>query len=141
MLQAVSMTCATADDRLAWVSIAPLGSPVVPPVYCSSAIASVGSPSGCGVYLPSLSSSAAKLMWYSSLTMGTVCLPAFMCAATCSGWADISATLPTTSFLSRVFPSMAAICGYSAARSSVISTSVRLSAILCSSTLAASSGE
>ena len=33
-------TWPTLIERLAWVSIAPLGVPVVPPVYCSTAIAS-----------------------------------------------------------------------------------------------------
>ena len=40
----VSRYCALAAVRLACVSIAPFGSPVVPPVYCSTAIASAGSP-------------------------------------------------------------------------------------------------
>jgi hypothetical protein len=126
---------------LACVSIAPFGIPVVPPVYCSTASCSRGSLTGCSTYLPSLSSSAAKLTCRSSRAVSTVSLPAFICAATASGDGDISAMLPTMSFFKRVLPSIPAICGYSAARSSVNRKSVRLSAILCSSTLAASSGE
>ena len=68
--------------------------------------------------------------------------PAFSrCARTASGCAAKSARLPTTSFFSRERPSKRAICGYSAARSSVTSTSVSLFSILCSSTRSASSGE
>ena len=40
---AVSMYCAQAAARLAWVSIAPFGRPVVPPVYWMTASVSVGS--------------------------------------------------------------------------------------------------
>ena len=36
-----AITCFTLMERLAWVSMAPLGVPVVPPVYCSTAMASV----------------------------------------------------------------------------------------------------
>ena len=42
----VSMYCAGGGVRLACVSIAPFGRPVVPPVYCSTAIASSGSATG-----------------------------------------------------------------------------------------------
>ncbi len=35
-----ALTWATLMERLAWVSMAPLGVPVVPPVYCSTATAS-----------------------------------------------------------------------------------------------------
>ena len=52
----VSMYWLVAAVRLAWVRIAPLGKPVVPPVYCSTAIASRGSPIGCGRYAPPLAS-------------------------------------------------------------------------------------
>ena len=40
----ISRYCAQAAVRLAWVSIAPLGEPVVPPVYWMTASASRGSP-------------------------------------------------------------------------------------------------
>ena len=36
-----AITCFTLMERLAWLSMAPLGVPVVPPVYCSTAMASV----------------------------------------------------------------------------------------------------
>ncbi len=38
-----SLICWTLMLRLAWVSIAPLGVPVVPPVYCSTAMSRLGS--------------------------------------------------------------------------------------------------
>ncbi len=49
---AVSAYCAQAAVRLAWVSIAPLGKPVVPPVYWMTASASRGSPSVDGGIAP-----------------------------------------------------------------------------------------
>ncbi len=45
--------CCMLMEMLAWVSIAPLGVPVVPPVYCSTAISPAGSML-TGVYLPSV---------------------------------------------------------------------------------------
>jgi len=45
--------------RLAWLSIAPLGSPVVPPVYCSTATSCRGSISGSAM-TPSLAMRSAK---------------------------------------------------------------------------------
>ena len=47
------LTCCTLMPTLAWVSIAPLGVPVVPPVYCSTARSRAGS-MVAGAGLPSL---------------------------------------------------------------------------------------
>ena len=49
----------------AWLSMAPLGSPVVPPVYCSTAMSASGS-IATGRGLPSLSISFLNLTWRSS---------------------------------------------------------------------------
>src|SRR5216684_2028878 len=45
----------TAEVRLPWLSIAPFGSPVVPPVYCSSATSSMSIADHCaGFVAPSM---------------------------------------------------------------------------------------
>jgi hypothetical protein len=59
----VSQYCAHAADRLPWVSIAPFGSAGRAAGVLQHRDRLVGSPIGCGVKRPSLSSSAAKLMW------------------------------------------------------------------------------
>src|SRR3954469_6729748 len=59
--------CAIAETTQPWVSIAALGRPVVPPVYCSSATSSHRS-AGAGwlLYLPSLLSRSLNAMCQSS---------------------------------------------------------------------------
>ena len=55
----ITFTCRALADRFWWVSIAPLGVPVVPPVYWISATSPTGSISA-GVKAPSLAISAEK---------------------------------------------------------------------------------
>ena len=107
----VSKNWLHAAIRLAWVSIAPLGKPVVPPVYCNTATASRGSASACGVKAPSLSSSCAKVLCRGSASSVLICPPLTIAPRTTALCAAISARSPTTKCLSRVVSSRRRICG------------------------------
>ena len=96
--------------RFAWVSIAPFGTPVVPPVYWKTATSSRGSIAG-GSYPPSLSMRRLKGTWLPSSGTFAISLRFRSPKSRFFGKGSTSWRVPTTSLRMRVFFSSAAILG------------------------------
>ena len=62
----MALSCWHAAIRFLWVSIAPFGNPVVPPVYCRTATFSEGFATGAASPFPSLANSCLKVICWSS---------------------------------------------------------------------------
>ena len=118
---------AAAAVRLAWVSMAARGIPVVPPVYCSTA----RSPGSAGGHAPEggPADRAAKVVARASSGNRAV-----------GGPAPNAASSPTTRWSSSPSASRAAACGSMAARSVVIIARAPLSASLRARARGGSSG-